>query len=299
VKVLAIVGVVSCGFVGGALANPLDSPGTVYIDGLPCNLPCQSYMAWSRHMLKASQAAEKGATKTSAAKTSREPSGKRISKHVEPALAHTPSRKKSEDLQATLSATPEPLPRPRAEIASRNVEVHEPPASLSKAEPPSVAKSETGNVPVSAEASDPPKERTPQQLVMAALAVAEQITNAEPPQGQGNERTDETKAGGVNGSTPRVALLISRPDVKSASALKGLNVAIDTAQSAAEPDIRSALAAVGATETQLLVSDASPLDRLVSGDVQAAVLKLVSADAADAFPDIKGFKILRVPLLPH
>ena len=33
---------------GTLQANPLDSPGVVYIDGLPCNRACQSYMAWSR-----------------------------------------------------------------------------------------------------------------------------------------------------------------------------------------------------------------------------------------------------------
>jgi hypothetical protein len=57
------------------------------------------------------------------------------------------------------------------------------------------------------------------------------------------------------------------------------------------------LVAAGAVETQLSVSDASPLDRLVSGEVPAAVLNLVSPAAADAFPEIKGFKVLRVPLL--
>ena len=55
----------------------------------------------------------------------------------------------------------------------------------------------------------------------------------------------------------------------------------------------------GAAGTQLSVSDASPLDRLISGDVLAALLKLVSPDAAEAFPDIKGFKVLRVPLSPR
>lgn len=139
---------------------------------------------------------------------------------------------------------------------------------------------------------------------MAALAVAEQITNAETPKVPGDDRTDEAKAGDANASPPKdvgapVALLISRPDVKSASALNGLNVAVDAAQSAVVQDIRSALAAAGATEAQLSVSDASPLDRLISGDVQAAVVKLVSPDAAEAFPDIKGFKVLRVPLSPR
>jgi citrate lyase gamma subunit len=134
---------------------------------------------------------------------------------------------------------------------------------------------------------------------MAALAVAEQITNAETPKAPGNDGADEIKAGNANASRPQVALLLCRPDVKSAAELKGLNVAINVTQSAAEQDIHLALAAVGATEVELSVSDASPLDRLVSGDVQAAVVRLVSPDAAEAFPDIKGFKVLRVPLSPH
>jgi hypothetical protein len=153
VKVWAVVAVVSLGFVGASLANPLDSPGTVYIDGVPCNLPCQSYMAWSRQTLEANQASAKGAANTSAAKTSGETPRKRISKRVEPASADAPFRKKkSGDFQAALTATPEPppLPRPRTETA-----------------------------PLTVETSNPPRERSPQELVMAALAVAEQITNAE------------------------------------------------------------------------------------------------------------------------
>src|SRR5260370_8840925 len=36
------------GSAGTAEATPPDSPDIVYIDGLPCNSLCQSYMAWSR-----------------------------------------------------------------------------------------------------------------------------------------------------------------------------------------------------------------------------------------------------------
>jgi hypothetical protein len=54
---------------------------------------------------------------------------------------------------------------------------------------------------------------------MAALAVAEQITNAETLKAPGNDRTDETKAGDANVSTSLVALLLSRPDVKSAASI--------------------------------------------------------------------------------
>jgi hypothetical protein len=142
---------------------------------------------------------------------------------------------------------------------------------------------------------------------MAALAVAEQITKAETPTTAGNNGADETKsesAGDANAaiardSGPLVALLISRPDVKTISELKGLNIAIDAAQSITEEDYRSALTAAGATEIQLSVNDTNPLDRLINGEVQAAVLKRVSPDAAEAFPEIKGFKVFRLPLLPR
>jgi hypothetical protein len=142
---------------------------------------------------------------------------------------------------------------------------------------------------------------------MAALAVAEQITNAEMPRTTDNHSAEETKSASVDdakAAPPRdagalVVLLISQPDVKAVSTLKGLNVAIDAAQSNVEQEIHFALVAAGATEAQLSISDTSPLDRLISKDVQAAVLKLVSPDAAEAFPDIKGFKVFRVPLTPR
>jgi hypothetical protein len=300
VRVWAIAAIAYLGFVGISLANPLDSPGTVYIEGVPCNLHCQSYMAWSRQTLRANQAAARGAVNTSVAKASAESPHKRISRRAEPTSADVaPRKKKIGDLQAAF-IPPEtlPLPRPRIEAAPLNENTRAPPAPLSTApEPPSVSTSGTEGVPLAAETSNPPRERSPQELIMAALAVAEQITTAETSKASENDRTDETKVGNV--SAPLVALLLSRPDVKSAAALKGLSVAIDTAQSAVEQNVRLALAAVGATDTQLSVSDVSPLDRLISGDTQAAFVKLVSPDAAESFPDIKGFKVLRVPLPPH
>jgi hypothetical protein len=283
----AIVAFVNVSLVGGSFAHPLDPPGTVYIDGVPCNLPCQSYMAWSRQTLKASQASAKGAANASVAKASMVAPRKRISKRVEPTSVDAQSRKKTRDFRASLAAAPKPPPPPRP---------RSPPAWLSTTpESPPVA--EGGNAPPTVETSNPPKERSPQELIMAALAIAEQITNAERPKAPGNDRADETKAGDANVSIPLVALLLFRPDVTSVAAIKGQNVAIDKAQSAVEQDIRSALEAVGATDAQLSVGDGASLDRLISGDVQAAVVKLVSPDAAEAFPEIKGFKVLRVPLL--
>src|SRR5215213_4056580 len=45
---------------GTLQANPLDSPGVVYIDGLPCNSACQSYMAASARALSARHREERG-----------------------------------------------------------------------------------------------------------------------------------------------------------------------------------------------------------------------------------------------
>lgn len=285
-KVWAIVLVVSFGFVGASLANPLDSPSTVYIDGLPCNLPCQSYMAWSRRTLQRNQVAATRAASTSGAKASREVP--HIRKRADPTSADVlPPKKKTGNVQAALPATPEPRPklRPAPGTSPLNSEIPEAPSSITT-EPKELPVLETEKA-AAMESTDSQREKSPQELVMAALAVAVQMTNSGTP-----EAPDETKGG--DASSPLVALLLSRPDVKSASALNGLNVAIDKSQAAIEEDILVALAAAGATEVQLSVSDISPLDRLINGDVQAAVVKLVSPDAAEAFPDIKGFKVLRI-----
>ena len=45
---------------GTLQANPLDLPGVVYIDGLPCNRACQSYMAASDRVLSARHREERG-----------------------------------------------------------------------------------------------------------------------------------------------------------------------------------------------------------------------------------------------
>jgi hypothetical protein len=277
-RVWAIAACITLGFFGTSSAHPLDSPGTVYIDGLPCNVACQSYMAWSRQTLKATRGTVAGGPYAFARKTVGEAPRKRISKRATPNPVDASSQKKTGDLQAALATIPAsaPLPRPRLESAPREVETRE-----------------------------PSRERTPQEYIVAALAVAEQITKAETPKSTGSDGADGTRAAAsasdANAAPPGypgalVALLISRSDVKAASALSGLSIAIDATQSGVEEDIRSALVAAGAAETQLSVSDASPLDRLVNGEVSAAVLNLVSPDAADAFPEIKGFKVLRLPL---
>jgi hypothetical protein len=94
-------------------------------------------------------------------------------------------------------------------------------------------------------------------------------------------------------------LVISRPEMKSISYLTRADIAIDGERSAIASSIRMALVTAGAFDVRLEAGKASAIDRLMRGEVQAAVLTLVSAEAARAFPDIDGFKIFKVALPPR
>jgi TRAP-type uncharacterized transport system substrate-binding protein len=96
-----------------------------------------------------------------------------------------------------------------------------------------------------------------------------------------------------------VALVMARPDVKSVADLAGKDVAVTEQQSESAGFIRTAIAAHGANEVQLSPGRIHPIDRLIDGEVTAAILTLVSSEAAEWFPDVKGFKIFRVPISSH
>ncbi len=92
---------------------------------------------------------------------------------------------------------------------------------------------------------------------------------------------------------------MARPEIKSVSDLTGREVAIEDQQSASGASIRTAIAAAGAAEVQLNEGHTKAIDRLIGGEVPAAVLALVSPETAEWFPDIPGYKIFRIPLSPR
>jgi TRAP-type uncharacterized transport system substrate-binding protein len=87
-----------------------------------------------------------------------------------------------------------------------------------------------------------------------------------------------------------------RPEIKSVSDLTGKNIAIDDRYLVSGADVKIAIAAAGGASVQLSAGNTTAIDRLVKGEVPAAVVALVSPVAAEAFPEIAGFKILRIPL---
>jgi TRAP-type uncharacterized transport system substrate-binding protein len=95
-----------------------------------------------------------------------------------------------------------------------------------------------------------------------------------------------------------VAVLMTRSDIDSVSALTGKTIAIDSRYSESNADIRTAIVAAGGSRVQLSEGQTTAMDRLVNGEVPAAVLALVSVDAADGFPKIAAFKTFQIPLSP-
>jgi hypothetical protein len=267
-SVCAIVTCLVLGTTGTSMANPLGSSGTAQADGLICNFPHivgSSKAPQEKHRATAHQPLD-----ITAGQAPDETARKSSAKRIKPTSVTATLDKNQAGPPVATAARRQPAPSTAAiAAASPNVQ-------------PEVRVIE----------------RTPQEQVMAALQIAAQTTAAETP--GPNARSDEASDAGASqtrDTTKLVALLISKADTKSVSALTGANIAIDAAQSGAENDIRTSLAAAGATEVQLTRGDTKPVDRVIWGEVPAAVVGLVSSDAAEAFPEVKGYKVLRVPLL--
>ena len=157
--------------------------------------------------------------------------------------------------------------------------------------------------------------RTIQEQVAAATAVAELMTvatlvPAPEPKANNDDRSDHSETvlrGDVETTAPAqpnktdllVYLLMARPEIKSVSDLTSKIIAIDDGFSASNGNVRIAIAAAGAPGVQLSNSQTKAIDRVISGEVPAAVLTVVSPEAAEGFPDIAGFKIFRIPLSPR
>jgi ABC-type amino acid transport substrate-binding protein len=150
--------------------------------------------------------------------------------------------------------------------------------------------------------------------VAAARALAERMTAATPtpvPDAKAgskdsSDRSPQTLARGdteatasANDADRLVAILMVRPEIKSVSDLAGKTIAIDDRYSVSNGSVRTAMVAAGATEVQLSEGQTTAINRLVDGEVPAAVLALVAPEAAERFPAIAGFKTFQVPLSPR
>jgi hypothetical protein len=238
------------GNAGVSLAHPLDTPDIVYIDGLPCNATCQSYMAWSRQ-------------RTSPV-----------------AMRSGQPARRSPGTTAQRAAGPQ---REGSRPAAARIAALQPAGSGAAASEP--ARAGIAASPAANGVTATPSARSVQHRVAAAVELAEQVTAATASPASGKDRL--------------VALVMARPEIKSVPDLAARTVAIEERQSASSTVVRTAIAAAGATGVDLSAGSSRAVNRVINGEVPAAVLALACPEAAELFPDIAGFRIFRVPLSPR
>jgi len=144
-----------------------------------------------------------------------------------------------------------------------------------------------------------------QELITVATAAAERMTAAAAQLKNDKDRPDRVQTverGDTEQAAPNtdllVAILMARSDTRSISDLAGKTIAIDDRYSKSTGTVRTAIVAAGAPQIQLSEGPTTAINRLTNAEVPAAVVALISPDAARAFPDIAGFKTFHVPLSP-
>jgi hypothetical protein len=281
--------------VGSTQAAPLDSPGTVYIDGVPCNSACQSYMAWSRQVAQ-SRNSQPGRSQFT--QPSLKPKNQRAAKTREsvPARA-TPTR-------VAKKVAPKSIEALRTTVAD--------PRLVNREDAKPTLANKTDSPPASNPASGSEAGATPEQ----AAPPTEELTTAtagpsQDKQPDGNTEPSSTSAAASpaenettalarpNGADRLVAVLLVRPEIKSVADLANKVIAIDASRSDSVAGVRSAIVAAGAAEIQMSEGEALAMVRVLDGEVPAAVVALSSPEAADAWnAGVPGFNVLRIPLAP-
>jgi hypothetical protein len=131
--------------------------------------------------------------------------------------------------------------------------------------------------------------RTIRQQVIADIVIAEHVMTL---------RDAEKAASGSPGNVDQMdVVVITRPEINAISNLAGKDIAIEDKYSASSDKVRTAIAAAGAAEIQLSAGQTKAIDRLIRGEVPAAVLTLLYPETG--FPEFAGFKIFRIPLGPR
>ena len=153
-----------------------------------------------------------------------------------------------------------------------------------------------------AESADAAPATTPTEHATVATAASKpdmkgtNTDNSDPTEMSARGDVEKTASASANATDLLVAV---RPDITSVSGLTGKTIAIDEKYSESNGSVRIAIVAAGASEIELSAGQTTAISRLRDGEVPAAILALVPADAAEGFPEIAGFKILRIPLSPR
>jgi hypothetical protein len=318
------------GSTGTLQAQPLDSPDVVYIDGQPCSRACQAYMNWTNRALAARRHEEREISVAVPAETEFErvaPVARpRAAKHAAPVARSAPTAaktaangnapgakasngKKVATPNAAPPATPKAMPPAMADVTPAKpaeetaAAIQKPEPKVESANPPAQTVAIAPSQPAAAPAPKPPApevvlEKKPAVVLPppATLEVAAAPVAPAPAMVPGMAR-EIAKAASASLDDPdnMVALVLTRPEINSLSDLNNKSIAITEKQSASSGRVSAALMAAGAAEVQFSEVKASAIERLINGEVPAAVV-LASREVANLFPEVEGFRTFRVPL---
>lgn len=91
---------------------------------------------------------------------------------------------------------------------------------------------------------------------------------------------------------------MTRPEIEKLSDLSGKDVAIEEQQSEASTSLQAAIVSAGAAEVRLNEGAGNAIERLLAGEVPAAVLAIASPKASEGYAELPGYRIFRIPLSP-
>ena len=246
--------ILSLGSSGALQANPLDSPGIVYIDGLPCNSACQSYMAASARALSARHREER---ETSAVVPA-EGEVVRVEPAARPRVATQPA--------------PMPRPAPRAGIAASNAKTLSAKALNTKASNSKTLSTKASNTRKAATAN-PAAQATPKEIPAATAttpekAVEKTVAGGEAPERklQSPDRVERGQGASIAASQPAEA---PKSEVKSEAAATSpakpeITVPPATLEIAALPAAAVAAASAPRTLQEQVVEATGMADRVTA-----------------------------------
>jgi hypothetical protein len=282
--------VLSMAFSFPAIAAPPDAPGTVYINGQPCNRACQAYMAWSEQTLRQREIPAHLQTGHSSI----------VGKPKIRESARTKLAPKSAPARLAKSAKPTPLPNP----PQRPVPMLAGPTQVQPDEQTTIKKPQTAlpqpDVPHE-DAAPPPS--VPETTGAAADTPTPAQNMASEPDAAAPQATDNQNDHQLSATAPAdqfVAILLVQPEIKTVSDLGSNVVAIDESPlDYSVADIKNAIVAAGGTKVQMSENNKMALMRMTDGEVRAAVVSVLSRTASEAWiAGIRGFNVLRIPLPP-
>ena len=92
----------------------------------------------------------------------------------------------------------------------------------------------------------------------------------------------------------KVLIVLTKPDVLNVADLHGKMIVLAGVASISDARLKAAFAAAGAQDAVFKQGAIDDVDQVGSGSVSAAIVAVVKSEIAGAFPEVPGYRLLRV-----